>query len=402
MKERLRVGVLFGGQSPEHDISVTSGLAILQHIDKKRFDPVPIGIDKEGSWHFFETKAFLAALQLQKRPTFQKEDQKFFKKVEDPFKKSFFSPCRLKNSVDVVFPVLHGLYGEDGTAQGLLKLSNLPFVGADVLSSALCMDKSIMKILLREAGLMTPRSKTYHSFKSVDITGLKKEFHFPLFVKPANSGSSIGISKVYDSETALLAIQRAFEYDEKVIVEEYIKGREIECAVLGNLEPIASLPGEILPQHDFYNYHAKYLDPNGAVFDLPAKLPSHILDEIQSLSIKAFKALQCEGMARVDFFLRTEDQVLFINELNTIPGFSPISLYPKLWEISGLSFKELISKLIDLSTERTERRNHCLCSFFKKNDTFVQNKSKGFLNGDADKNSEIRKGSQNSSNISLL
>ena len=364
MKERLRVGILFGGQSPEHEVSITSALNIIEHIDLSRFVPIPIGIDKQGLWHFFQSQAFLAAAKLQKRPTFQKEDQYFLKRQQDQCYEHFFSPCQLKKSVDVVFPILHGVYGEDGTTQGLLKLSNIPFVGADVLSSAMSMDKSIMKIVLREAGLITSKSKTFRSTESIDMEELKKEIQFPFFVKPANSGSSIGISKVYTCDTAFLAIKKAFEYDEKIIVEEYIDGRELECAVLGNLSPVASLPGEIIPQHDFYSYRAKYFDPNGAFFQIPAKLPTHITDKVQALSIKAFKALCCQGMARVDFFLRTKDQALFINELNTIPGFTSVSLYPKLWEISGLSLKALISQLIELSIERANRKNHCLCSFF--------------------------------------
>ena len=354
MKERLRVGILFGGQSSEHEVSVSSALTCFQHIDQNRFKPIPIGVDKQGGWHFFQPGSFLTAAKLQKRPSFQKKDPYFLTSHSDRCCGVFFSPIQLKKNVDIIFPLLHGLFGEDGTIQGLLKLINIPCVGSGLLSSALCMDKSISKILLRDAGLMTPKSHTLRSLKSVNIEELKKEIKFPFFVKPANSGSSIGVSKVYQSDSALLAIEKAFEYDETVIVEEYIDGKELECAVLGNLNPVASLPGEIIPQHDFYTYQAKYLDPGGAFFELPAKLPKHICNQIQSLSIKAFKALRCKGMARIDFFLRSKDQALFVNELNTIPGFTANSLYPKLWEISGLPIKKLISELIDLSIDSAE------------------------------------------------
>ncbi len=364
MKERLRVGILFGGQSLEHDVSITSALTIFENIDQSRFEPIPIGIDKQGDWHFFQAQPFVASAGLQKRPSFKKDDPHF--PIIQPVKcyEGFFSPNQLRHIVDVAFPIIHGINGEDGTLQGLLKLSQIPFVGSSMLSSAICMDKSIMKIILRENGLITAKSLTLRSKESIDLKEIIKKIQFPFFVKPANGGSSIGVSKAYSSDTALLSIEKAFEYDEKIIIEEYIDGREIECSVIGNLTPTASLPGEVIPQHDFYSYEAKYFDTNGAFFQLPAKLPLHIKDKVQALSVEAFKALCCEGMARVDFFLRSKDEALFINEINTVPGFTSTSLYPKLWEISGLSPKELISRLIELSIERFERQKHCLCSFF--------------------------------------
>jgi D-alanine-D-alanine ligase len=266
--------------------------------------------------------------------------------------------------IDVVFPVLHGPFGEDGTVQGLLKLFNVPFVGASVLGSAIGMDKDVMKRLLRDAGIPIPDFLVFHkeSIDEIDFEQVKKQLGLPLFIKPANLGSSVGIHKVKDESQFMPAILDAFQYDVKILIEEYIKGREIECSVLGNENPIVSIPGEIIPQHEFYSYEAKYIDEKGASLEIPAKLSPEIIKQIQDVALRAFKALCCEGMARVDFFLRNEKEI-FVSEINTIPGFTKISMYPKLWEASGIPYTELIDKLIQLALERFEREKKIKISY---------------------------------------
>ena len=354
MTKKIRVGILFGGQSAEHEVSLQSARSIIENIDKEKYEAVPIGIDKQGSWFFLTISQFLLPFEAERLPAFKgKEGHLVPESIKA--KDMFFSPCVLRESLDVIFPALHGPFGEDGTVQGLVRLANLPCVGPDVLSSALCMDKGFVKHLLRDAKLPTPQFKCLKLQEPIDTQDIIREIGLPLFVKPANLGSSVGISKVYREEELLDAIQGAFQYDEKVLIEEFIDGRELECSVLGNLDPIVSLPGEIIPQHEFYSYEAKYLDEEGALFELPAKLDSKTVNQLQHLAIQAFLMLECEGMARVDFFLR-KDGKLFLNELNTIPGFTTISLYPKLWELSGIPYPELIDRLIQLALERHKRK----------------------------------------------
>ena len=267
-------------------------------------------------------------------------------------------------AVDVIFPVLHGPFGEDGTVQGLFKLANVPFVGASVLGSAVGMDKDVMKRLLRDAGIRTARFVVLERSASAEteFEDLQHQLGLPFFIKPANLGSSVGIHKVKDKEQFVRAVEDAFRYDSKILIEEFVPGREIECSVLGNEKPMASLPGEIIPRHEFYSYEAKYMDENGAFLEIPAKLPADIIKEVQDIAIKAFKALCCEGMARVDFFLRDNREVV-VNEINTIPGFTKISMYPKLWEASGISYADLIDRLIQLALERFEREKKLKTSF---------------------------------------
>jgi len=260
--------------------------------------------------------------------------------------------------VDVIFPVLHGPFGEDGTVQGLLKLANIPFVGAGVLGSAVGMDKDVMKRLLRDAGIPIANFVVLHEHRKKDISyeKIKSNLGLPLFVKPANYGSSVGINKVEDEGTFDQALEEAFQFDHKIIVEAFVDGREIECSVLGNEDPIASVPGEIIPRKDFYTYEAKYIDEDGAYLRVPATLEAPIIGRIQELSVKAFKVLCCEGMARVDIFLKKNNDIV-LNEINTIPGFTKISMYPRLWEASGISYSELIDRLIQLALARFERDN---------------------------------------------
>jgi D-alanine-D-alanine ligase len=258
-------------------------------------------------------------------------------------------------ALDVVFPILHGPFGEDGTVQGLLKLADIPFVGADVLGSAIGMDKDVMKRLLRDAGIKIGNFFTLKDHEQIPaFASVEVVLGRPFFVKPSNMGSSVGISKVHEEGEYAAALKYAFQYDHKIIIEEYIRGREIECSVLGNEEPIASEAGEVIPSHEFYSYDAKYLDENGAALEIPARLGTQTKKRIKELAIKTFQVLCCEGLARVDFFLKDNDEV-FVNEINTIPGFTKISMYPKLWEASGISYSDLITRLIELAVSRFER-----------------------------------------------
>jgi len=358
MKKKICVALLFGGKSAEHEISLISARNVYAAMDKKKYDIVAIGIDKQGRW-FTDDKARLLCGVKQsqvefhgmKRATAVLPGQTRTPMVR-PSAGAAFAP------VDVVFPILHGPFGEDGTVQGLLKLANIPFVGAGVLGSAVGMDKDVMKRLLRDARI--PIAK-FLSFGRADLNAIrfarvKKALGLPLFVKPANLGSSVGISKVTNKDQFKRAITDAFRYDNKIVIEEFIRGREIECSVLGNEKPIASLPGEIIVQHDFYSYDAKYLDDKGARFEIPARLPKTAVKKIHALALRSYRALCCEGMARVDFFLRANGQVV-VNEINTIPGFTKISMYPKMWQASGISYSRLIDRLIRLALERAAKEN---------------------------------------------
>jgi len=253
--------------------------------------------------------------------------------------------------IDVVFPILHGPFGEDGTVQGLLKLANLPFVGAGVLGSAVGMDKDVMKRLLRDAQIPIGKFLAFTRCEKISFAKVKNALGMPLFVKPANLGSSVGISKVIKPAQFAAAVKEAFRYDNKIIIEEFIQGREIECSVLGNDKPIASLPGEIIVNRDFYSYDAKYIDDNGARLEIPAKLPKRVIKNVRELALRVYKELGCEGMGRIDFFVQANGQVV-VNEINTIPGFTKISMYPKMWEATGISYSKLIDRLIQLAIAR--------------------------------------------------
>ncbi len=356
MKRKLRVAILFGGKSAEHEISLVSARNIVAAMDKDKYEVVSIGIDKEGRWFFDEGGDLLRR---------KDQSQVIFRQNRNPTAvlPGITSTPMIRISrgqplgkVDVVFPVLHGPFGEDGTVQGLLKLANVPFVGAGVLGSAVGMDKDVMKRLLRDAKIPIPRFVVFESSGAnrIHFADVKRALGVPFFVKPANLGSSVGISKVTANKQFAGALTEAFRYDNKIVIEESISGREIECSVLGNQNPIASLPGEIVTRHDFYSYDAKYRDEKGAQLIIPAALPKAIAKEVQELALRAFKTLACEGMARVDFFLRNNREI-FVNEINTIPGFTKISMYPKLWEASGIPYRQLIDRLIQLALERFHR-----------------------------------------------
>jgi len=357
MNKKLRVAVLFGGKSAEHEVSLQSARSIIEALDKSKYEIVLIGITKQGLWYLNEASRFIL----------QADDPKLIKLngasnsvalVPGDSKKQLVSLSGSKpaESIDVVFPVLHGTYGEDGTIQGLLKLANLPFVGPSVLGSAIGMDKDVLKRLLREAGLPIASFRVFdrRSAGIIDNEAIVSDLGLPLFVKPANLGSSVGVHKVKSLSELQPAIVDAFRFDNKILIEEFIDGREIECSVLGNSDPIASIPGEIIPQHEFYSYEAKYIDEKGAILKIPAELSAELAQEARDLAIKAFRVACCEGMSRVDMFL-TGDNRLIVNEINTIPGFTKISMYPKLWEATGISYPELLDRLIQLALERFEQ-----------------------------------------------
>src|SRR5436190_12815108 len=354
MARKIRVGILFGGRSAEHEVSLQSAKNIIDAIDSKKYEVVLIGIDKKGRWHLSEGSRLLLPSVESGLPEVPDKGENLALvpgKQEDQL--VAFSGQQKLGRLDLIFPVLHGPLGEDGTVQGLLKLANVAFVGAGVLGSAVGMDKDVMKRLLRDAEIPIARFIAASKYSSQEIVfdDARAELGLPLFVKPANLGSSVGIHKVKDRAGFEGAVRDAFNFDNKILIEECIKGREMECSVLGNENPTASVPGEILPRHEFYSYEAKYLDENGAVLEIPAKLAPETSERIRQLAIRSFSALCCEGMARVDFFLKNDGQIL-VNELNTIPGFTRISMYPKLWEASGLSYPRLIERLVDLAIER--------------------------------------------------
>jgi D-alanine-D-alanine ligase len=352
--DRIRLVVLFGGQSAEHEVSRISARHVLAAADPERYDIVPIGITKQGRWQRAEAaeRALVAgpqalpdALEVEGPPL-------------DP------TPALVPEHPGqrvVVLPLLHGPMGEDGTVQGLLEVAGVPFIGCGVLSSALAMDKAKAKDVFAALGIPQSRHLTFHEteLQQVGMIASAKqiadELGFPTFVKPANMGSSIGISKARDLDELATALELALTYDEWIVVEEGVIGREIECAVLGNLEPRASMPGEVIPGADFYDYEDKYFDGN-AVIQIPADLDPAVTAELQELAVRAYRALRCEGMARVDFFYEHPGRGLLVNEINTIPGFTPISMYPKMWEASGLPYPDLIDELVRLALDRFDRR----------------------------------------------
>jgi D-alanine-D-alanine ligase len=356
MSKKLRVGVLFGGRSAEHEISLQSASNIIEAIDTEKFEVLLIGIDKRGRWLSSESSRLLLNMERSEDNSNRENNSLALIPGETESKLIKLDDKTPAGGIDVIFPVLHGPFGEDGTVQGLLRLINIPFVGSGVLGSSVGMDKDIMKRLLRDSGIPISKYEIIQSHEqgNVQYDAIKKRLGLPLFIKPANLGSSVGVHKVRDKNEFEIALKDAFQFDNKVLAEEFIQGREIECAVLGNEYPEASVPGEILTNHDFYSYEAKYIDEKGAVLDIPAKLPEETSEKIRDIAIQAFRAGCCEGMARVDFFLR-DDGGIVVNEINTIPGFTSISMYPKLWEASGIKYGDLIERLIELALERHEK-----------------------------------------------
>jgi D-alanine-D-alanine ligase len=349
-KKRLRVGILFGGRSGEHEVSLASAASVIRGLDPDKYEAVPIGITKEGHW--------LVGAGAQKMlPDVLKGGQRVMM-TADPTDAAL---VKLDGSgggqrLDVVFPVMHGTFGEDGTIQGLLDLAGLPFVGAGVLGSSIAMDKDVSKRLLQAAKIpvvpwMTVQRHDWESNPAEIQGAIELKFQYPVFVKPATLGSSVGMTKAHSREELAPAVNLAAEFAMKILVEECVVAREIEVSVLGNHEPKASVPGEIIPHREFYDYTAKYLE-EGSQIVIPAELKPAQAQKIQQYAVDAFRALELSGMARVDFFLEKKSGKIYLNEVNTIPGFTSISMFPKMWEASGIPFRDLIDKLIELALEQ--------------------------------------------------
>lgn len=353
MTRRTRVMVIFGGRSAEHDVSRVTAVAVAKALDPERYDVIPVAITTDGQWHAADDAAALLAAGRELLPAAFS--------VEGPELEALgavvASSGRRGLDVDVVLPLLHGPFGEDGTVQGLLELADLPYVGSGVLGSAVGMHKGAMKQMFAAAGL--PQGRYLEFRDGQDLAAFRarviEELGLPCFVKPANMGSSVGVSKAHDAAELDTAIDLALSYDEDILVEEMIVGREIEVAVLGSLYPEASLPGEVVPGAEFYSYADKYEDGAAALL-APAPISEGATEEVRALALRAFAACRCEGMARVDFFYDEGGRGFMVNELNTIPGFTPISMYPRLWEVSGLSYPALLDRLIELAIERHDRR----------------------------------------------
>ncbi len=364
-EKKLRVAVLFGGRSAEHEISLLSARFVVEALDRRRFEPILVGIDKSGRWLLQEEARILAGARDPRLARLEQACPEVTLAAHPGAGGEgslAIGGGKGTAGVDVVFPVLHGPMGEDGSVQGLLELAGVPYVGAGVLGSAVGMDKDVMKRLLAGAGLplvphVTLRRPTWERGREGALDRAE-DLGFPLFVKPANMGSSVGVSRALDRAALERAIDEAFTFDTKVLVEKGLQNpREIECAVLGNDEPIASVPGEIEVDHQdgFYSYTAKYIDEKGATMRIPAQLSDEETRAVQALALDTFRALECAGLARVDLFL-DQDRKLWVNEINTLPGFTAISMYPKLWEASGIPPKELVARLIDLALERAAVR----------------------------------------------
>jgi D-alanine-D-alanine ligase len=371
--KKIRVAVLYGGRSGEHEVSLQSAASVINFLDRDRFEIVPVAIDKQGRWHLNDISLLEGKKSL---PVFKDAPKVMLPpNPADPGSGSALiclGESGEARGIDVVFPVMHGPLCEDGTIQGLLELADLPYVGCGVLASAVAMDKEMAKRVARDAGIpivpyVSLKHEVWEKEKQQFAKSIAEQLGYPVFVKPANLGSSVGVHKVKEPSGLNAALEDAFNYDRKVLVEAAVNAREIEVSVLENLEagsdPLVSVPGEIDPAHEFYSYEAKYLDENGAALIIPAKLDPEETKCAQEIGRKAFSALECEGMARVDLFLdRTSGKFLF-NELNTIPGFTSISMYPKLWEASGISYPELLSRLVDLAISRHKKKKTLLREF---------------------------------------
>ncbi len=360
MNKKLNIALVFGGKSGEHEVSLQSAKSIYEAIDKERHNVSLIGIDKNGQWQLGNAANFL--LNSNDPKLIKLNDQTSTavipRSTNNQIELYTLQDNQPTQQIDVFFNIIHGSTGEDGIIQGLFEMLGAAYVGAGVLGSAIGMDKEMMKRIFISADLPVGEFAVIkkHELEDIDWESIVKDRELPLFVKPANAGSSVGVSKAKTPKELRTAVYKAFEYDNKVLIEQYIKGREIECSVLGNEDPIASVCGEIIPQHEFYSYEAKYIDENGAVLKIPAEIPAEKQKQIQDYAIKAFQILECRGMARVDFFL-TEDNKIYLNEINTLPGFTKISMYPKLWEASGLPYAHLIDRLISLAIQEKESKD---------------------------------------------
>lgn len=352
---KTKVAILCGGRSGEHEISLLSAKSVLSAIDRKKFDIELIGIRKDGGWYLLNEKDYLQNPDDPEKIALKNTGDEIL--ISPIPGKGQFQTKNRTIVVDAVFPVLHGTYGEDGTLQGMLEMLDLAYVGADYLGSAVAMDKDMAKRLFRDAGLPIADYLVFYredTNPAKAILDVEARLKYPVFVKPANLGSSVGIAKASNKKELEAAMIDAWRYDIKILIEQGINAREIECALLGNHHVEASELGEIIPRHEFYSYEAKYLDPEGAKLIVGADLPTDVKTKVQEIAKKAFRAIGCEGMSRADFFVEKGTNKIFINELNTIPGFTKISMYPKLWEKSGVDYTDLITKLIELAMDRHE------------------------------------------------
>ena len=364
-KQKIRVGLVFGGRSGEHEVSLASATSVMANLDKEKYDVVPIGITKEGSWLLGVAPPQLLSAEQSASQDEGLERSTAVTLTSDPSLRRLI-PVRgseqlgAAGALDVVFPVLHGTYGEDGALQGLLEMANVPYVGCGVLGSALGMDKEKMKMIFSSVGLSVVEALTYRRSEwerspQEIMDAVEQRLGYPCFVKPVNLGSSVGVNKAHHRDELAHAIRVAAEYDRKIIIERAINCRELECSVLGNDEPIASVVGEVVPSNEFYDYNAKYIDGKSSVI-IPAAIPQATAEQVRRWAVQAFTALDLSGLSRVDFFLEKETGQVYINEVNTIPGFTQISMYPKLWEASGLPYAQLLDRLIELAIERHEDR----------------------------------------------
>jgi D-alanine-D-alanine ligase len=362
-KAKIRIGFLYGGRSGEHDVSLCSAASVFSALDRNKYYVTAIGIDRDGRWYVQDKLQIIPDKDFGRKMALKKSGTWLVNHFEQKNKLHLYN---LKNKnkeviVDVVIPVLHGTFGEDGTLQGLLELAMVPYVGADVIGSAVGMDKDVAKRLLNEAGIPVVPSVTVSKQQWQDNTKIISKIALaklglPLFVKPVCAGSSVGVKKVKKKELLAKAMNFAFQFDARVMIEKAVDCREIECAVLGNETPAASILGEIIPHHEFYSYEAKYLDPEGAALKIPAQVKASLADKIRATALEGYMALGCSSMARVDFFLDKKTGKFYLNEINTLPGFTSISMYPKLWEATGLQYSDLLDKLIELALDRHKKK----------------------------------------------
>jgi len=370
--KKLKVGIIFGGRSGEHEVSYCSATSIMKAINKDKYTVVPIGITKEGRWISpEETAQALQSGRIEGESTVILLNNPSYNNLIRIDNNQKLKKDTSEGKLDVIFPVLHGPYGEDGTVQGLLELADIPYVGAGVTASAISMDKELMKTIFKQKGLpvvkwLTIKRKDWYKSKEEILSLIQNSFEYPLFIKPTNLGSSVGITKVHKAKELEKAIDLASSYDRKILVEQGLEGvKEIECSILGNDEPRASVVGEVKPAGEFYDYDSKYIDEATQLI-VPADLPEEVSRKVQEIALRAFKAIDAAGMARVDFFVTKKENKIYLNEINTIPGFTSVSMYPRMWESSGISYTDLIDRLIQLALERYQDKNQNKTSYESK------------------------------------
>ena len=352
--KKLSVCILFGGMSPEHEVSLRSAESVLNNIDKDKYNIFPVGITKDGDWILFTGKDY-SMLPSGEWVNYPNNRRAAISPVRGQGLLSFEGDCVVRERIDVVFPVLHGENGEDGAMQGLMKLAGIPYVGPHVAASAVAMDKTLTKLVVDHAGVpqaawqLVRRGEVEHHMENI-LNSLEKRFQYPIFVKPAGTGSSVGVSKAADRDGLEKALVNAAKFDAKVLVEEFIHGREIEVAVMGNDNPMASICGEIDSGADFYDYDAKYITDTSTAY-IPARIPEDVQETVREAAVKVYSAIGCQGLSRVDFFVTFEDNRVVFNEINTLPGFTSISMYPKLFAASGIPYTQLIDQLLELAVE---------------------------------------------------